>query len=196
MVVGESIIGDGGNVIFMLGMLVAAYLAYRIIEYYRPGYGQFPSEFSHALKWLDKNAESSRILAWWDYAAPLRDYTDTKPVLEGPSQDIRDTIDNPKKVRRWTDHEDVKRVASFFLSQEPDEALNHVPETEFDYVLVGRSDLIKVPAMAKAIGDPPEPEEPKDVMLRRLVMGNIDWPVAFESKQVMIYRTPKGEGEE
>jgi len=185
-------IDSPGDVLFALGMLVVVVLVYLLLERFRPGSGNLPPEFSEALKWLDTEAGDARVLAWWDYAAPLTDYTDAVPVLRGPSRSIEAFVDDPDRVREWVDDAMVARAGKFFLADDPETAFAAVDPGEFDLLLVARSDLMKAPAMREAARSELtlEIEEPDDVMLRRLVEKRIDLPVAFSNDEVVVYRSP------
>ncbi|MFB6187143.1 MAG: hypothetical protein ABEI86_09790 [Halobacteriaceae archaeon] len=181
------------DVLISIGFLIAVIIIYFAIERIQPGYGSFPREFSNALKWLDENASKERVLAWWDYAAPLDDYTNVDPYLEGPSPAIKDLVDNPDKVREWTDDEKTAKVGHFFLADNEQEALRRVEPSDFDLILVARSDLMKVPAMREAAQatQPPDITDPESVMIRQLLEKTVDWPLEYENDQVRIYRIPE-----
>lgn len=171
---------------FPVAFLLAVVLAYLVSERLQPGGDQLPEEFSRALRWLRGEGEV-RVLAWWDYAAPMEDHTDAVPVLDGPSDGLRDYVDDPDRVRRWTSEDEPARVAAFMLAPDADTALDAVPSDAFDYVLVTKADLLKLSAMRAAL---PEGETPADEpFVLDLVRGDADWPVVYDREGVCVYET-------
>ena len=182
---------DSVNPVFAIGMLGLSIGAYWLLRSFRPGYGNVPREFSGTLSWLQGNASENRVLAWWDYAAPLRDHTTCKPVLPGPSRQIEESVDDPSAVDEWAESESTAEVAAFFLSPSLDAATEHVHADEFDYLLVARSDMLKAAAMVKALNNGEiEIDDADDILLRKLLRGTVEWPTAFENEQVKLYRSP------
>jgi len=183
---------DSLDPVFAIGMLGLSIGAYWLLRSFRPGYGNVPREFSGTLSWLQGNASENRVLAWWDYAAPLRDHTTCKPVLAGPSRQIEELVDDPSAVDEWAENESIAEVAAFFLSPSLDAATEHVHADEFDYLLVARSDVLKAAAMVKALEDESDiqVDDADDILLRKLLRGTIEWPTAFENEQVKLYRSP------
>ena len=182
---------DSPDPVFAIGMLGLSVGAYWLLRSFRPGYGNVPREFSGTLSWLQGNASENRVLAWWDYAAPLRDHTTCKPVLAGPSRRIEESVDDPSAVDEWVENESTAEVAAFFLSPSLDAATEHVHADEFDYLLVARSDMLKAAAMVRALDDDGiRVDEADDILLRKLLRGTVEWPTAFENEQVKLYRSP------
>lgn len=180
------------DVLLAFASLALVIVVYAALERIRPGYGSLPTEFSAVLAWLDDNAGDATVLAWWDYAAPLSDHTDVEPYLEGPSRNIEQFIDDPERVRTWTDPEDVAQVATFLLAESPEAALESIGASGFDYVLVGRSDLLKAQAIRESAANVEDfhVEDPDSIVLRRMLVDDIDWPIVYENDQVKIYRSP------
>ena len=182
---------DSPDPVFAIGMLGLSVGAYWLLRSFRPRYGNVPREFSATLSWLQGNAGGNRVLAWWDYAAPLRDHTTCKPVLAGPSRRIEESVDDPSAVDEWAENESTAEVAAFFLSPSLDAATEHVHADEFDYLLVARSDMLKAAAMVKSLDDDGiEVDDADDILLRKLLRGTVEWPTAFENEQVKLYRSP------
>ena len=182
---------DSPDPVFAIGMLGLSIGAYWVLRSFWPGYGNLPREFSDTLNWLQGNASGNRVLAWWDYAAPLRDHTTCKPLLVGPSRQIKELVDDPSAVDEWTENKSIAEVAAFFLSPSLDAATEHVHADEFDYLLVARSDVLKVAAMVEALDDDEiEVDDADDILLRKLLRGTAEWPIAFENEQVKLYRSP------
>lgn len=169
-----------------LGILSAVLVGYYLLSRIRPGFGELPTELSAALRWFDRNAGDARVLAWWDYGQPLLDHTDVEPVARGPSEQLREFVDDPDRVSEWVDRETVEAVAQFLLADGERAALDHL-DAEIDYVLVTGSDLRKLPAMYRATSDG-DAELPEEVLLHSLVAGEVDWELAYENSGVTIYR--------
>lgn len=184
-------VGPGPDLLVSLAILACFLGAYYALRRLWPGVPAVSPELSGAIRWFRRNAEGARVLAWWDYAQPLVDHADVVPVVRGPAESMRHLVDDPHRVREWDDPETVARVARFLLAETPREAVAHIGEDEFDYLLVSRADLLKLPAMrAAATGGrrPPAGGPSQDVVLHALVEGDVDWDAVYRNGRVRIYR--------
>lgn len=119
--------------------------------------------------WLANNTEENvTVLAWWDYADAVEEFSHRKVVIKEASRNIKNTIDGMHKYFPWSwvkyelwypfeSKEKVRDVATFFSTENELESIEIAGKYNADYVVVLYPwDVYKFRAMVFASGKNPE----------------------------------------